>query len=399
MKTVKQTIYSVYQANKEDTADQLFDKVKMHLLAEHPALSFDQFEKELSNIKYLEGLIEIDKTWKFGTELEFGGYSNRIAYNKDDKDELIETIKNDCSVAGDGTEYNLKPIAFKDLDKKRVALESLCYRMANKNCTLSATAGEHFHYSWKNIKPVMGAIVRSFMDSRGSSISIQYPTQEEKTKDDFYQDFGHSDQYSRYYDAKISFMTDSYSDRRTRRNKAENVYKLKDDKSNQKEYDKSVAVYKLLQALYSTSNRSGTESYGLAGDGTRGYTRHSTIELRCWRTTHDYRSIIARAMIGRFFLTEMLRYGIMEAYEYIDYADENIWNKITSNPYILDCYRYLAFHYNNKHKVGLKLDDLEILTKTGHGYATAIKMRTSMIQKSLIKNNSESKAKELLKNI
>lgn len=398
MKTVKQIIYSVYQANKEDNADNLFNKVKLHLSAEHPELNFDTFEKELNKIKYLEGLIEVDKTWMFGTELEFGGHSNRLAYDKENKDELIETIKNDCSVAGDGTEYNLKPIAFKDLDKKRVALESLCFRMANKNCTLSATAGEHFHYSWKNIKPVMGAIVRSFMDSV-SSRTIQYNSQEEKDTDDFYLDFGHSDQYSRYYEPKIKLMNDSYSDRRTRRNKPENVYTLKDDKSNQKEYDKSVAVYKLLQALYSTSNRSGNESYGLAGDGTRGYTRHKTIELRCWRTTHDYRSIIARAMIGRFFLTEMLRYGIMEAYEYLDYADENIWDKLVKNPYILDCYRYLAFHYNNKHKVGLSLDDLEVLTKTGHGYATAIKMRTAMIQKSLIKTNSESKAKELLKNI
>ena len=141
MKTVKQIIYSVYQANKEDNADNLFNKVKLHLSAEHPELNFDTFEKELSKIKYLEGLIEVDKTWMFGTELEFGGHSNRLTYDKENKNELIETIKNDCSVAGDGTEYNLKPIAFKDLDKKRVALESLCYRMANKNCTLSATAG------------------------------------------------------------------------------------------------------------------------------------------------------------------------------------------------------------------------------------------------------------------
>lgn len=392
-KTLKQIIYSVYKSNKNDefmTEDKMFNVVNSLTEATR-----EEFDKNISEIKDLEALFELDSSWAFGTELEFGGRSNRLSYDSDNNEELIETIKNDCSVSGDGTEYNLKPIYFKDLDNKKTKLESLCYRMANKNCLIVPSAGEHFHYSWDKISPFMGCIVQEFMGNYTSNDVRMYPDFKE---DDISLKFGHKDSYGTwYYTPKIRMMSVGYAHNRNRVEDALKLFELNKDESNKESYDKSVAVYRLLQCLYTTSNRSGYESYGLGSDGTRGYTRHGTIELRCWRTTTDYRSIIARAHFGRFILREMLRYGIMEQRGFISYEEENIWNELRKDPYILDCFRYLAFHVNNSHKCGCGVDDIETLTSTGHKYGIAIKQRTKMIQASLVGTNPESKAKELFK--
>jgi hypothetical protein len=154
-----------------------------------------------------------------------------------------------------------------------------------------------------------------------------------------------------------------------------------------------------IRFLYSVSNRHGTEEYGLGNDGTRGYTRHGTVEIRAFKTTTDYRSIIARTIISEFFLKwcARTRFAIEG---FIDWEEvPSIWELMNEAHYIVvkNMYTYLAFHCHNKHAVGHTKEELLEKLQVSKQYATAITRRSSMIAKSLLNNSPEKRAKELFK--
>ena len=64
-----------------------------------------------------------------------------------------------------------------------------------------------------------------------------------------------------------------------------------------------------------------------------------------------------------------------------------------------NCFKYLAFHKNNKHNVGYSEKELEQLMNISHPMVLAIKKRSDMIQKALVKGTNESDVKELFRNI
>ena len=163
-------------------------------------------------------------------------------------------------------------------------------------------------------------------------------------------------------------------------------------------------LYDAFQFLYSVSNRDGTESYGLGTNCTRGYTSHGTIELRCWRTSYDYREILARVFVARFFLQYILRIGLYEKNGLMKEITniESIWQMINKkeNEKLKSMYEYLAYNVRNKHKMGLPIHMLMANLKTyDAGYATEVKKRSDIYNKSLIKNTSAKKAKEMFETI
>jgi hypothetical protein len=154
-----------------------------------------------------------------------------------------------------------------------------------------------------------------------------------------------------------------------------------------------------IRFLYSVSNRHGTENYGLGNDGTRGYTRHGTVEIRAFKTTTDYRSVIARVIVSNFFLNwcAKIRF-VIEGF--IDWEDvPSIWDWLneTHHMNVKNMYTYLAFHCHNKHAVGHTKEELIEKLYISKKYATAITRRSSMIAKSLLNNSPEKRAKELFK--
>ena len=323
--------------------------------------------------------------WKFGVELEYGGHNNRLEYNPENEDEIIETIKKDGSVSGDGTEYNLKPLSFEDLksDKKLIkALESFCYRAANKRCTISKTAGMHIHFSWDKEydKPAGAEMGRILIDS---------------ANDIFYTNFNKyidASQRTSFPSIKIINPLESYN------------WKQPSDTLKNWEIERVKRLYEAFQFIYSVSNRDGTEMYGLGNGYTRGYSRHKTLELRCWRTTYDFREIIARIFIARFFLQYILRIGLYKnnhLYEEIENMP-SIWSYLNDkkNEQLKSMYEYLAYNCRNLHKMGLPLHMLmSKLYTIDREYPQAIKKRSDVYNKALTKNTSAKKAKEVFETI
>jgi hypothetical protein len=328
--------------------------------------------------------------WKFGIELEYGGCNNEISYDVNDENNLIETIKEDCSVAGDGTEYNLMPISFDDLktNKKIIkALESFCYRVANKNCTLSKTAGMHIHFSWdKEFDTDDGRIFGQLLVDMSRWLYADY---------------------DRKYKLKNMIKNGLPT---SRERICLNVpieaieWAYKDDEENKWEINMIKKLYEAFQFIYSVSNRDGTEQYGLGTGYTRGYSRHKTLELRCWRTSYDYREIIARVFIARFFLQYILRIGLYEKYGYTKELEElnSIWEIINKpeNKKLKSMYEYLAYNARNKHRMGLPLHMLmnKLITYNTQ-YAAEIKKRSDIYEKALKKNTNAKKAKEVFETI
>lgn len=297
----------------------------------------------------------------FGIELEYGGYNNRLQIKPDD---IIQTVKTDGSVAGDGREYNLNPRTYETVESGSFAkeIESFMFRAANHNCTESATAGNHIHYSYKDVDRNDGNRIHELMNvvrnHFGYSYVFKHLNDKIETNDDATKGNIITPRVKAYHDA--------------------------------------------IQWLYSVSNRSGHEDYGLGGDYTRGYTCHDTIELRCWRTTLDYRSVIARVIVGWFFIkwalaTEQEENGKLESE--IDWNELDIWKQMEKDEKVKNAYTYLAFHFNNKHYMGLKTDDLCNKLNIPAQMAQAIKNRTRLYQKSLLQNNPEARTKELFKKI
>lgn len=340
-------------------------------------------KKKMLTVEQIEDLIASIKdgkeinNWMFGIELEYGGYNNWISF-RDDPDTLIETIKHDGSVAGDGTEYNLKPISFKSLkeNKKLIKeLESFCFRVANKNCTLSKTAGMHIHFSWdKEFDTDEGRLMGRILSTTANELFWTYR--------------------NKYTERGLSQIVRELPE----------MIKWKEPGDELEKWDLTRAqkLYDAFQFIYSVSNRDGTEMYGLGTGYTRGYSSHKTLELRCWRTTHDFREIIARIFIARFFLQYILRIGLYkenELYEEIENM-ESIWSMLNKQPKLKAMYEYLAYNIHNKHKMGLPLHVL--MTKLGTlevGYVNEIKRRSDLYNKALIKQTNGKKAKEVFETI
>ena len=335
---------------------------------------------------------EEENNWKFGIELEYGGYNTEISFNPSDEDNLIETIKNDGSVSGDGTEYNLKPISFKDLksNKKIIKdLESFCYRVANKNCTLSKTAGMHIHFSWdKEFDTPEGRIFGDIL------INVSR----------WLYNGGSVTSYNKYpIETVAENIPGAYTLLRTALNTPIETIQWKAD-AEQWKVNMLKRLYEAFQFIYSVSNRDGTESYGIGTGYTRGYSRHKTLELRCWRTSYDFREILARVFIARFFLQYILRIGLYEKYDHKEelQALESIWDLINKpqNKKLKNMYEYLAYNSHNKHKMGLP--EHMLLSKlliVNQGYAQEIKNRSALYDRSLKEKTNAKKAKSVFESM
>lgn len=302
---------------------------------------------------------------KFGTELEYGGRGDSYDCS------IVETIKDDGSVSGDGREYNLKPqelwAANKDTAFSR-ELESFMKINANKmHCTEHASAGEHIHYSYDGIATHDGRLIEQAIDDLMSVTNGIY-------------DFKNKITDYRNYEMRLK--------------RAEGIEPYESKLHSINENIRLEKLYEAFQMLYSTSNRSGGENYGLGRNVTRGYTRHGTIEIRCWRTTLDYRSVLCRARIGWDWLKWMIEKCILHEKGYIDWEYESIMS-IFKNDHIVRDFIYLAFHTNNKHRVGWTEEEIMEKFNITRNYAKAIKTRSQLYKKQLIVGSDEERVRKM----
>lgn len=355
----KQKIYKHYKdiemATNENVPYEQIEEMRKPLIEE---LGKDVYWEEMDKLQSL--LDEIHSEKKIGIELEYGGVGTYC----NSSHELVETIKRDGSVSGDGREFNLKPELMRRINSKeyRTSLESFMHTACNHNCTDSATAGNHVHISLAHFgedteallsfgvastfRRAMGDIIQN---TNGDMINIFYRTY---TKDEAHVE----------------------TPAQTKRS------------------------YEAIQFLYSVSNRTGNEHYGLGYDGTRSFTRHQTTEIRCFRTSLDYRSIIARIKIAVFFVEWASRANLLTDRGYTTWEEvPSIWSDLFKNKEAYDMYTYLAFHCSNRHNVGLSEERLIQKLSVTKQFARAIKARSRMIQKALKKTTPENKAKELFK--
>lgn len=363
--------YKFYMAHKETPATQ--EEIKNFL--EEKSITEEVFLARKRRIAFLEKCIYCAKT--FGIELEYAG---RGTYCNDvDVSGLTETVKYDGSVAGDGREWNLKPQHFHDVrsESYKNLLESWMCRAVAHNCEMHVSAGNHIHFGADDIEecneyddwddePLYESAI---MASIGEAVRVVFNKVYERT----------------LYDSEG--QTIGWCDK---------IRALKDVSDSEPEKKKCMEA---IRFLYSVSNRHGTEDYGLGNDGTRGYTRHGTVEIRAFKTTTDYRSVIARVIVSKFFIDWCAKTRfVIEGY--MDWTEiPSIWDCLNeqSNANVKNMYTYLAFHCHNKHYVGHTKDELLEKLQVSKQYATAITRRSSMIAKSLLNNSPEKKAKELFK--
>lgn len=366
---IKNECYKFYMAHKDNQAT----NEELEKFLEEKLISKETWLNRKSRIEFLERCIYCAKT--FGIELEYAGRNTYC----NERHDLTETVKYDGSVAGDGREWNLKPKRLCDIrsDNYKKSLESwMCSAVAN-NCEMHVSAGNHIHFGaddmqendewdeWDD-RPMYDSEIMSWV---GAAVGHVFDNV-----------FGGT-----LFDKEGNPMP--WTDK---------IKALKDAS------DSDVQKKKCMEAirfLYSVSNRHGTEDYGLGRDGTRGYTRHGTVEIRAFKTTTDYRSIIARTIISNFFMNWCTKTRL--AIEgFIDWEEvPSIWEWLneTNNMNVKNMYSYLAFHCHNKHAVGHTKEELMEKLQISKQYATAIKRRSSMIAKSLINNSPEKRAKELFK--
>lgn len=391
-KLYKQTIKN----NKEGYTTNIEEMCKLHIkgITEE---EIQQYKNEVETIiKKCDGT-----NWTLGTELEYGGYDNRLSYDGNDEENIIETIKHDCSVSGDGTEYNLKPVTEEEFNSPeyKKKLESFCFRAVNKDCRIVKSAGEHFHYKWDEAEPIMGHMLKGILFQQ-QAITRLVDKEEDIT--DLEKILG-AEYIKEFSYNEIAINTKmlaeySYSENKRLKTKREDleVHNKSSLTYEENEYAKEFTrmTHEARQWLYCTSNRSGTENYGLGTDATRGWDRHETIEIRCWRTTTDFRSIIARGLVGKFFLSWILKNTMLAITGYLTPEEESIWNDMDDKT--RKCFTYLAFHTNNSHGVALKVSDICMKLGVTEAFARAIKCRTSIYQKSLLKGSDDRKAKDLI---
>lgn len=311
----------------------------------------------------------------FGIELEYAGMNT--ACNQ--KHKLTETMKHDGSVADDGREWNLHPQKLNIIlsQEYKADIESWMVGATKHGCLIHKSAGQHIHFGAN--------------DNCDEEYYDEYDDEDYEASSATMEEIGQCVQ-----NVFCEVMSKTWKNEEGTNVIWENRILLKDKPSNE-ESEKTKKCVNALKFLYSVSNRDGTESYGLGRDGTRGYTRHGTVEIRAFRTTTDYRSVIARTIVSKFFLewcskTEMERYVTWDNIP-------DIWEELQKeeNKVVKDMYTYLAFHAHNKHKVGMTEEELRIKLNVSKQVARAIKTRSLMIAKSLLNNAPEKIAKELFK--
>lgn len=335
------------------------------------------FEMNMKNIEYMYSFPKKIET--FGIELEYAGRDNACNSNH----ELTEDLKYDSSVAGDGREWNLRPQKISEItsEKYKKLLESWMVTASNHGCLIHASAGNHIHFGREStVAAYRETLEYDDEDCPDSEVMCSIG---ESVRKVFALFFGEG---IPLYDKENNILT---FDKKKKLTKT----------LNEETYTYIKKCYEALQFLYSVSNRSGNEAYGLGYDGTRGYTRHATVEIRVFRTTTDYRSVIARVLVSKFFVEWCCKARFAD-YEYIDWEEvPSIWDEINKeeNKTIKDMYTYLAFHEHNKHSVGLSKDELREKLNVPKNICLAIKRRSSMIAKALLPNTAENKVKELFK--
>lgn len=335
------------------------------------------FESNMLSIEYMYSWPKKIET--FGIELEYAGRNNACNRNH----ELTEDLKHDGSVAGDGREFNLKPQEISDItsEKYQKLLESWMVTASNHGCLIHASAGNHIHFGRNStIDEYLETL--EYDDESGPESEVMHSVGESVRK-----------VFALFLGERMPIY-----------DKENNTLEWEDKKKltktlNEETYMYIKRCYEALQFLYSVSNRSGNEDYGLGADGTRGYTRHATVEIRVFRTTTDYRSVIARVLVSKFFIEWCCKARFADN-KYIDWDEvPSIWDEINKeeNKTIKNMYTYLAFHEHNKHNVGLSKDELREKLNVPKNMSLAIKRRSSMIAKALLPNTAENKVKELFK--
>lgn len=347
----------------EITPDVLIDALKQvgcnELIVEKIKENFMLYANQITEVKSKFNCM------KFGTELEYGGRGDTYDCG------IVETIKDDGSVSGDGREYNLVPQEMFALSKGsnfHDELEAFMKTNANKmHCTEHPSAGEHIHYSYEEIQPHDGALIENAINDIMNTTSGIYDFKNPITS---YRNF---EMRVKRVDGIEPYISKLYS---------------------MNENSRLEKLYEAFQLLYSTSNRSGGENYGLGRNVTRGYTRHGTIEIRCWRTTLDYRSVLCRVRVGWNWLKWMIEKLTLHERGYIDWELESIISILKDNWTMRD-FQYLAFHTNNRHMVGWKEDEIIERLNLTKGYARAIKKRSDLYKKQLIIGSDEEKVRKM----
>ena len=367
---IKNECYKFYMAHKECPAtDEELEK-----FFEEKLISKETWLNRKSRIEFLEKCIYSAKT--FGIELEYAGRNTYC----NERHELTETVKHDGSVAGDGREWNLKPKKLYNIrsDEYKKSLESwMCSAVAH-NCEMHVSAGNHIHFGADDI------------------------WESEDYEDDYDEEQHYESEIMSWIGSAVRYVFDNVY--------AETIYDTEGKailwgdkiKALKDASDSNIQKKRCMEAirfLYSVSNRHGTEDYGLGKDGTRGYTRHGTVEIRAFKTTTDYRSIIARTIVSNFFINwcTITRFATEG---FIDWEEiPSIWEWLNEMRHmnVKSMYTYLAFHKHNRHAVGHTKKELMEKLQVSKQYATAITRRSSMIAKSLLNNSPEKRAKELFK--
>lgn len=394
----KQKMYSLYKENK-GAVEQIAEKIKNdeeELAKIRETITDDiilqKITKSIRDIEYIDmdfdHKIE-DNYTKVGIELEYEGCDLDPDGLDDKFGTIIETVKEDGSVRGDGMEINLKPVKIGDISKAafRNKLENMMVKAADDGCKVGWSAGMHVHVSSNALNEQQGRTIYELFRSvfADDNTTIVWKT-DNRYYDEEEDDYGNEIYTEREEDEEFFGVKRKIS-ARTR---------LKIEKTLT---DEARVKADWLQFLYSTSEREGFEPYGLAFDGTRGYTSHGTIEIRVWRTTLDFRKVIARAKIATFWVNHVCRNIKLLEDGYIEWKDINIWEDLKNDNEMLDAYKYLAFNCDNQfHDVGLEEDELIEKLEAHTAFARGIKERSLLIKKSLT-SYPECAVKELFKRI
>ena len=384
MEGMNKVVYETYKKITEIRNDDgLSYEEREKLVAEIYEKANEGYDKAAFNryFEYLETFFETIYSEKtVGIELEYGGSSNYCNASHP----LTLTVKHDCSVSGDGREFNLihkKLSEIRDSVYKK-DIESFMVTAANNRCTESFTAGNHIHFAFAHdtchdresdtAKYLAGGIKKAINEANYTVYGSKWKPEFENPDEPVWRT---------WYVFK-------------------NKVKRAVDINTGEERRISYLYYNALEWLYTVSNRRGTERFGLGTDITRGYTYHGTTEIRAFKTSLDYRTILARIEITNFFLNYIAKLKFLTENEYVsDTEYPTIWDEMNreGNKNVKDKYTYLAFHHTNKHYVGLSEEDLRKELNKTKSFVLAVKKRSRMIQKSLNRKNAENEVKELFK--
>lgn len=383
MEGMNKVVYETYKKIKEiRNNDNLSFEEKEQSVAETYEKANEGYDKPAFNrwFELLETFFEtINSEKTVGIELEYGGRANYCNANHP----LTLAVKHDASVSGDGREFNLVHKELSEIKEStyKKDIESFMVTAANNRCTESFTAGNHIHFAFKHdtchdresdtAKYLAAALTKAVEEANYALYGAKWKPEFENPDD--------------YVWAWYKFK---------------NKIKRAVDINTGEERKIASLYYKALEWLYTVSNRRGSENYGLGRDITRGYTYHGTTEIRAFKTSLDYRTILARIEITNFFLNYLAKLKFLTENKYVSDTDyPTIWDEMNKeeNKNVKDKYTYLAFHHTNLHYVGLSEEELRKKLNKTKAFVQAVKKRSRMIHKSLNRKNAESEVKELFK--